>query len=67
MNTRTKRSSADQMLTRLPVSLAQLKAVNIHKNNYEIRQLLYFLWLKRSINIWLQIFKNGNSFYEHWK
>ena len=42
MNTRTKRSSADQMLTRLPVSLAQLKAVNIHKNNYEIGNYYIF-------------------------
>ena len=61
----------DQMLSILPISLAQLKAENnSEKLKNEIRKLLYSLycskknWLKQSINI---LFKNGKNLYEHWK
>ena len=38
-------STSDQMLSRLPISLAQLKAGNnSEKLKIEIRQLLYFLY-----------------------
>ena len=60
-----------QMLSRLPISLAQLKAGNnSEKLKNEIRQLLYSLYRSKylqkiSIKIWLIIFKNGNNLYEH--
>ena len=59
----------DQMLSRLPVTLAQLKAGNnSQKLTNEIRWLLYFLYYsKQSITIWSTLFKNGNNLYEHWK
>ena len=62
-----------RMLSRLPISLAQLQAGNnSEKLKNEIRKLVYYLhcskdWLKQSISIWLVIFKNGNNLYEHWK
>ena len=63
----------DQITSKLPISLAQLKATNhSEKLKNEIRQLLYPLyrsknWPKESINIWLILFKNGDNLYEHWK
>ena len=60
----------NQMLSRLPISLAQLKAGNnSEKLKNEIRQLLYSLYRskKMSIIIWSTLFKNGNNLYEHWK
>ena len=56
------------MLSRLPITLAQLKA----GNNSEIRQLLYSLYRSKnsqsnSIKVWSTLFKNGNNLYEHWK
>ena len=63
----------DQMLSRLPISLAQLKAGNnSEKLKNEIRKLLYSLYRSKnlqsnSIKIWLTLFKNGNNLYEHWK
>ena len=63
----------DQITSRLPISLAQLKARNhSEKLKNEIRQLLYPLyrsknWPKESVNIWLILFKNGDNLYEHWK
>ena len=51
----------NQMLSRLPISLAQLKAGNnSEKLKNEIRQLQ-----NNSIKIWLTLFKNGNNLYEH--
>ena len=61
----------DQMLSRLPIYLAQLKAGNnSEKLKTEIRQILYSLYrLKNfqnnSIKVWLTLFNNGNSLYEH--
>ena len=59
------------MLSRLPISLAQLKAGNnSEKLKNEIRQLLYSLYRSEqnnSIKVWLTLFKNGNNLYEHWK
>ena len=58
------------MFSRLPISLAQLKAGNnSEKLKNEIRQLLYSLYRskKMSIIIWSTLFKNGNNLYEHWK
>ena len=52
-----------QMLRRLPISLAQLKAGNnSEKLKNEIRQLLYSLYrskklTNRSIKVWLTLFK----------
>ena len=60
------------MISRLPITLAQLKAGNnseILKN--EIRQLLYsvYRWKKNIqnnyIKVWLTLFKNGNNIYEY--
>ena len=40
----------DQMLSRLPISLAQLKAVNnSEKRKIEIRQLLYSLYCPKNL------------------
>ena len=57
----------DQILWRLPITLAQLKSGNnCGKLKNEIRQLLYSLyrskkWLKQSINIWSLLYKNGKN------
>ena len=56
------------MLSRLPISLAQLKAGNnSEKLKNEIRQLLYSLYRsqKISMKVWLTLFKHGNNLYEH--
>ena len=61
----------DQMLSRLPITLAQLKAGNnSEKLKNEIRQLLYFLYRSKKLTKQLyksliDIFKNGNNLYEH--
>ena len=61
----------DQMLSRLPISLAQLKAGNnSQKLKKEIRQILHSLYrsknlTKNSIKIWLTLFKNGKNFHEN--
>ena len=61
----------NQMLSRLPISLAQLKAGNnSEKLKNEIRQLLYSFYRSKnlpnnSIKVWLTLFKNGNNLYEH--
>ena len=47
----------DQMLNRLPISLAQLKAINNSQNlKNEFRQLLYFLY--RSKKLSKQLYKS---------
>ena len=57
----------NQLLSRLPISLAQLKAANnSEKLKNEIRQMLYSLCRsivlqKMLIKVWLTLFKNGNS------
>ena len=60
----------DQMLSRLPITSAQLKAGNnSEKLKNEIRQLLHSLY--RSKNLTKTIYnnqnylKNGNNLYEH--
>ena len=61
----------NQMLGRLPISLAQLKAGNnSEKLKNEIRQLLYSLYRSKNlqnnyIKVWSTLFKNGNNLYEH--
>ena len=61
----------NQMLSRLPISLAQLKAGNSsEKLKNKIKQILYFYTDQKnlqsnSIKIWLTLFKNGNNLYEH--
>ena len=61
----------NQMFSRLPITLAQLKARNIsEKLRNEIRQLLYSLYRSEnlqnnSIKVWSTLFKNGNNLYEH--
>ena len=62
-----------QILSRLPVSLAQLKARNIsEKLKNEIRQLFFSLYTskkltKTSIKVLLTLFKDGNNFHEQRK
>ena len=59
----------NQMLSRLPITSAQLKAGNnSEKLKNEIRQILYSLYRsknlqKMSIVIWSTLFKNGNNLY----
>ena len=61
------------MLSRLPISLTQLKAGNnSQKLKNEFRQILYSLYrlkklTKMSIKVWLTLFKHGNNLYEHQK
>ena len=61
----------NQMLSRLPISLAQLNAGNnSEKLKNEIMQLLYSLYkskklTKISIRVWLTLFKHGNNLHEH--
>ena len=62
-----------QMLSRLPISLAQLKGRNNSENlkmkfgNYCILCTDKKIHTKRSIKVWLTLFKDGNNFYEHWE
>ena len=61
------------MLSRLPITLAQLKAGNnSEKLQKEIRQLMYSFYTSKnlqtnSIKVWFTLFKKGNNLYEHWK
>ena len=61
----------NQMLTRLPICLTQLKAgSNSEKLKNEIKQLFYFLYRSKnlqsnSVKVWLALFKDGNNLYEH--
>ena len=60
----------NQMLSRLPISLAQLKAGNnSEKLKNEIRKMLYSLYRSKKltmfIKVWLTLFKHGNNLYEH--
>ena len=63
----------NQMLSRWPISLAQLNAGNkSEKLKNEIKQLLYSLYrskkvTKISIRVWLTLFEHGNNLHEHWK
>ena len=65
----------NQMLSRLSISVAQLKAGNnSEKLKNEIRQLsLYSLYRSKKhlqkmfVKVWLKLFKNGNNLYEHQK
>ena len=67
-------STPEQMLSRLPISLAHLKAGNTsEKLKNEIRHLLYYLYrskkLRKTIykDLMNTIIKNVNSIYEHFK
>ena len=70
---RLKVLTPNQMLSRLPISLAQLKAENILKNvktklgNYCILCTDQKNLQSNSIKVWLALFKKGNNLYEHWK
>ena len=61
----------NQILSRLPFSLAQLKAEIILKNlktklgNYCILCTDQKNLQKMFIKVWLTLFKNGNNLYEH--
>ena len=63
----------NQMLRRLPISLAQLKAGNdSEKLKNEIRRLLYSLCRSKKltkifVKVWSTLYKNGSNLYEHWK
>ena len=63
----------NQMLSRLPISLAQLKAGN---NSKKLKMKLgnYFILCtdqknlqKMFIKFWLTLYKNGSNLYEQWK
>ena len=63
----------NQMLSRLPISLAQLKAGN---NSEKLKTKLGKFCIlctdqknlqKMFIKVWLTLFKHGNNLYEHWK
>ena len=54
----------NQMLSRLPISLAQLKA-KMKLDNYCILCTDKKNLQSNSIKIWLTLFKNGNNLYEH--
>ena len=66
---RLKILTPNQMLSRLSISLAQLKAENnFEKLKNEIRQLLYSLYRSKklqhnSIKVRLTLFEDGNNFY----
>ena len=59
------------MLSRLSISLAQLRAGNnSEKLKNKTRQILYSLYKSKNlqkmfINVWLTLFKHGNNLYEH--
>ena len=60
------------LLSRLPITLAQLKAGNnSQKLKNEIKQLLYFLYCSKKLTKTIYnhfinaIYKNGNNLYEH--
>ena len=61
----------DQILSRLPISLAHLNAENnSEKLKNELRQLLYSLYRSKEltkifIKVWLTLYKNRNNLYEH--
>ena len=61
----------NQISSRFPISLAQLKAGNnSEKPKNEIMQLLYSLYRSKnlqsnSVKVWLTLFENGNTLYEH--
>ena len=64
--------TSNQMLSRLPITLAQLKAGNnSEKHKNEIRPLLYSFY--RSKKLTKKIYSNlintkhGSNLYEHWK
>ena len=63
----------NQMLSRLPITLGQLNAGNnSEKLKNEIKQLLYSLYrskklTKKLYKSLIDIIKNGNNLYEHWK
>ena len=61
------------MLSRLPITLVQLKAGNNSENLKMKLGNYYILWTDQKnlqgnyIKVWLTLFKNGNNLYEHWK
>ena len=63
--------TANLMVSRLRISLAQLKAGNNSENlKNKIRQLLYSLYRSKNLQkistkVWLTLFKHGNNLYEH--
>ena len=63
----------NQMVSRLPITLAQLKQEVILKNlrrklgNYCILSKYQINLQKMFIKVWLILFKNGSNLYEHWK
>ena len=68
---RLKILTPSQMLSRLPISLAQFKDGNPEKLKNEIRQLLYSFYRSKDltkiyIKVWLTLFKHGNCLYKHW-
>ena len=60
-----------QMLSRLPITLAQLKSGN-NSENLKMKLGNYYILCtdqknlqSNSIKVWLTLFKNGNNLYEH--
>ena len=59
----------NQMLSRLPISVAQLKVGN---NSDKLKNEIFYILCtdqknlqSNSIKVWLKLFKNGSNFYEH--
>ena len=65
--------TANQMLSRLPITLAPLKTGNSSdKVKMKLGNCYIFCLDQRNlqnifIKVWLTLFKNGNNLYEHWK
>ena len=65
--------TSDERLSRLTITLAQLKTGNNSENlKNEIRQLCILWMVQKNLLKQYKIvpsipFKNGNSLYEHWK
>ena len=63
--------TANLMVSRLRISLAQLKAGNNSENlKNKIRQLLYSLYRSKNLQkistkVWLTLVKHGNNLYEY--
>ena len=62
----------NQMLNRLPISLAQLKAGNNSEKTFVFFVHIYCILCtdqknlqKMFIKVWLTLFKNGSNLYEH--
>ena len=54
------------MLSRLPISLVQLKAGN-NSENLKTKLGSYCIFFVQTKKIWSTLFKHRHNLYEHWK